>query len=160
MTYCRKFFLLCSTFGIVLHQLALHFELGKNTIISTMHKIGNLACCSFLGDRVPPQYCHQSEGESHSKTSLNDLDIAGRVQDIGEAAKQKVVVTGPLISAVLVAILLQLLVGYNIGVMVRNMMQLSTVRPCFTSIFYFIFTSKGLLWGGGGYLNIFQFSSF
>ena len=39
------------------------------------------------------------------------------------------------------------------------MMQLSTVCPCFTSISYFIFTSKGLLGGGGGgYFNIFQLS--
>ena len=75
---------------------------------------------NFLGDRAAPQYCDQSEAESHSKTSLNNLDIGGPVQDMGKAARQKVVVRGPLISAVLVAILLYLLVGYNIGVMIRK----------------------------------------
>ena len=79
-------------------------------------------CGYFLGDinRAAPNYCDQSEAESHSKTSLNDLAIAGQTEHIEETAKQKVVVTGPLISAILVAILLQLLVGYNIGVMVRK----------------------------------------
>ena len=38
-----------------------------------------------LGDRATPQYCDQSEAEYHSKISLNNLDIAGQVQDIGEA---------------------------------------------------------------------------
>ena len=79
-------------------------------------------CGYFLGDinRAAPNYCDQSEAESHSKTSLNDLAIAGQTEHIEEAAKQKVVVTGPLISAILVAILLQLPVDYNIGVMVRK----------------------------------------
>ena len=61
---------------------------------------------NFLGDRAAPQYCDQSDAKSHSKTSLNNLDIGGPVQDMGKAARRKVVVTAPLISAVLVAILL------------------------------------------------------
>ena len=75
---------------------------------------------NFLGDRAAPQYCDQGEAESHSKTSLNNLNIGGPVQDMWKAARQKVVVTGPLISAVPVAILLYLLVGYNVGVMTRK----------------------------------------
>ena len=129
----------------VFNQPALHFASGiKYTYyivlrVPCTEQDRKLTTCGyFLGDinRAAPNYCDQSEAESHSKTSLNDLAIAGQTEHIEEAAKQKVVVTGPLISAILVAILLQLLVGYNIGVMVRkakgggggrilNMMQLS-----------------------------------
>ena len=75
---------------------------------------------NFLGDRAAPQYCDQSEAESHSKTSLKNLDIGGPIQDMRKAARQKVVVTGPLISTVLVATLLYLIVGRNNGVMIRK----------------------------------------
>ena len=66
------------------------------------------------------QHREKSVAESLSKLSMNDLDLAGQAEFIAAAAKQKVVVTRPLISAVLVAVLLEFLVGYNIGVMVRK----------------------------------------
>ena len=53
--------------------------------------------------------------------SLTEMDIAGQAKYLEEAAaEEKAVVTWPLISAILVAVLLEFLVGYNIGVMVRG----------------------------------------
>lgn len=66
------------------------------------------------------QHRERSLAESLSEHSLNDLDIADQAEDMAETAKEKVVVTGSLISAVLAAVLLQFLVGFNIGVMVRK----------------------------------------
>ena len=108
---------------------------------------------NFLGDSAAPRYCDQSEAESHSKTSLINLDIGGPVQDIGKAARQKAVVTGPLISAVLVAILLYLLVGYDTKGSKKqegrklSMMQMNPACPCFTSPFFFLLVR--IISGGG-----------
>ena len=66
------------------------------------------------------QHRERSLAESLSEHSLNDLDIEGQAEDMAEATKEKIVVTGPLISAVLAAVLLEFLVGFNIGVMVRK----------------------------------------
>ena len=66
------------------------------------------------------QHRERSLAESSSEHSLNDLDIEGQAEDMAEAMKEKIVVTGPLISAVLAAVLLEFLVGFNIGVMVRK----------------------------------------
>lgn len=66
------------------------------------------------------QYREKSIAKSLSKISLNDLDIAGQAKYMKEAAEDEVVVTWPLITAVLVAVLLEFLVGFNIGVMVRK----------------------------------------
>lgn len=65
------------------------------------------------------QYREKSIAKSLSKISLSDLDIAGQAKYMKEAAEaEEVAVTGPLITAVLVAVLLEFLVGFNIGVMV------------------------------------------
>ena len=66
------------------------------------------------------QHRERSLAESLSEHSLNDLDIAGQAEDMAEDRKEKIVVTGPLISAVLAAVLLEFLVRFNIGVMVRK----------------------------------------
>ena len=66
------------------------------------------------------QHRERSLAESLSEHSLNDLDIEGQAEDMTEATKEKIVVTGPLISAVLAAVLLEFLVGFNIGVMARK----------------------------------------
>ena len=66
------------------------------------------------------QHRERSLAESLSEHSLNDLDIAGQAEDMAEATKEKIVVTGPLISAVLAAVLHEFLVDFNIGVMVRK----------------------------------------
>ena len=59
------------------------------------------------------QYREKSVAESLSKLSLNDFHGSGGVLGGG---KENVVVTGPHISAVLVAVLLEFIVGFNIGV--------------------------------------------
>lgn len=65
------------------------------------------------------QYREKSIAKSLSKISLADVDMASQAKYIEEvAAEEEVVVTWPLISAVLVAVLLEFLVGFNIGVMV------------------------------------------
>ena len=71
--------------------------------------------------------------------------------------------TGPLISAILVAILLQLLVGYNIGVMVRKAkggrggggqdtkhdeVERNISSFHVHSVLYFLLVR--IIWGGGG----------
>ena len=66
------------------------------------------------------QHRERSLAESISRHSLNDLDIEGQAEYMAGAAKEKVVVTGPFIIAVFAAVLLEFLVGFNIGVMVRN----------------------------------------
>ena len=67
------------------------------------------------------QYREKSIAKSLSKISLTDLDIAGQAKYMEEAAgAEAVVVTWPLVSAVLAAVLLEFLVGFNIGVMVRE----------------------------------------
>lgn len=65
------------------------------------------------------QYREKSIAKSLSKIGLADLDIAGQAKYMKDAAEDEVVVTWPLITAVLVAVLLEFLVGFNIGVMVR-----------------------------------------
>lgn len=66
------------------------------------------------------QYREKSIAKSLSKLSLTDLDIAGQAKFMEDAAAEDdVAVTWPLIMAVLVAVLLEFLVGFNIGVMVR-----------------------------------------
>ena len=65
------------------------------------------------------QYREKSIAKSLSKISLSDLDIAGQAKYMKEAAEaDEVAVTWPLVTAVLVAVLLEFLVGFNIGVMV------------------------------------------
>eukprot|EP00752_Nemacystus_decipiens_P004333 g3958.t1 len=63
------------------------------------------------------QYREKSIAKSLSKISLQDLDIAGQAEYMKKAAEDEAVVTWPLIAAVLVAVLLEFLVGFNIGVM-------------------------------------------
>lgn len=67
------------------------------------------------------QYREKSIAKSLSQLSLSEMDIAGQAKFIEEAAaEEEVVATWPLMNAVLVAILLEFLVGFNIGVMVRR----------------------------------------
>lgn len=70
------------------------------------------------------QYREKSIAKSLSKLSLTDLDIAGQAKYLegaeAEGVEDQVVVTWPLVTAVLVAVLLEFLVGFNIGVMVRK----------------------------------------
>ncbi|CAN0491177.1 unnamed protein product, partial [Hapterophycus canaliculatus] len=69
------------------------------------------------------QYREKSIAKSLSKISLNELDIAGQgkyVEHAAAAEEEEVAVTWPLVTAVLVAILLEFLVGFNIGVMVSE----------------------------------------
>lgn len=75
------------------------------------------SACSVYG----MQYREKSIARSLSRQSLSEMDdTASQAKFVEEtAAEEEVVVTWPLINAVLVAIVLQYLVGYNIGVMVR-----------------------------------------
>lgn len=70
------------------------------------------------------QYREKSIAKSLSKLSLTDLDIAGQAKYLegaeGEGVEDEAVVTWPLVTAVLVAVLLIFLVGFNIGVMVKR----------------------------------------
>ena len=99
--------------------------------IYLLRTIGKVTCCYLLDDRSgrpPPcldsvyglQHREKSIAELLSKLSLNGLGIAGQAEYMAEymaeAAKEKVVVTGPLISAVLAPVMLKFLVGFNIGV--------------------------------------------
>ncbi|CAM9311708.1 unnamed protein product [Ectocarpus sp. 12 AP-2014] len=67
------------------------------------------------------QYREKSIAKSLSKLSLMDLDIAEQAKYLegaeAEGVEDEVVVTWPLVTAVLVAVLLEFLVGFNIGVM-------------------------------------------
>ncbi|CAN0196330.1 unnamed protein product [Ectocarpus sp. 6 AP-2014] len=67
------------------------------------------------------QYREKSIAKSLSKLSLTDLDIAGQAKYLegaeADGVEDEVVVTWPLVTAVLVAVLLEFLVGFNIGVM-------------------------------------------
>lgn len=66
------------------------------------------------------QYREKKIAKTLSKISINDMDIAGQAKYMDEAGGlEEAVVTWPLINAVLVAVLLEFLVGFNIGVMVR-----------------------------------------
>ena len=59
------------------------------------------------------QYLQKTVEESLSKLSLNDLGIMGQAEYMAEDAKEKVGVTRVLISAVLAAVMLEFLVGFN-----------------------------------------------
>ena len=59
------------------------------------------------------QYLEKTVEESLSKLSLNDLGIMGQAEYMAEDAKEKVGVTRVLISAVLAAVMLEFLVGFN-----------------------------------------------
>lgn len=80
--------------------------------------------CSVYG----MQHREQNIVKSLSRMSLSELDGMAVQNKFTEevTAEEEVVVTWPLISAVLVAVVLQYLVGYNIGVMVSP--QPLTVR--------------------------------
>lgn len=66
------------------------------------------------------QFREKSIAKSLSLLSLADMEgMVAQAKFVEEAAvEEEVAVTWPLISAVLVAVVLQYLVGYNIGVMV------------------------------------------
>ena len=65
------------------------------------------------------QYREKNIAKSLSMMTVEKMDTDGKAKFLEDAAaEEKVVVTWPLISAILVAVLLEFLVGYNIGVMV------------------------------------------